>query len=77
MLLSSGQVIKAVEQATGRKIYPATLKYWSDTGRVTRTAIHARCGMYDPEEVIAVAKVASANKPHSSMSKVVGMEVVK
>ena len=56
-LVSSSQAVAILRKETGRpRASRQSLKYLVDAGRITPVVIHARCSLYDPSEVAAVAR---------------------
>ena len=55
--VSSAQAVAILRQETGRpRASRTSLKYLVDAGRITPVVIHARCSLYDPDQVAAVAR---------------------
>ena len=71
MMEGASEVRRMVEEKTGRKLNNTTLKYWSDTGRISRTAIHAKFCLYDSDEVIAAALTKTRQNQRSTLGKLV------
>lgn len=72
-LISSKQAVAIINEVTGRSGCRTTLKYWADHGRIQRFPIHAKCALYDADEIRQVAMNAGGQK--STLGKFVGLEV--
>lgn len=75
MLINSKDAIAIIAEVTGNKGSRTTLKAWADQGRIRRVPIHAKCAMYDPDEIRQAAMNASKHK--STLGDFVGLEVAQ
>lgn len=75
MLIGSKQAVEIVKEVAGGKPDRTVLKRWSDTGRIKRVAVHAKCALYDADEVRQAAKTARI--PKSTLGEYQGLEVAR
>jgi len=72
-LITSKQAVEIIREIAGGKPDRNMLKHWADLGRIDRVAIHARCALYDEEQIREVAKTARVHKP--TLGNFAGLEV--
>ena len=76
MLIPCHKALEIVRETCGGNPDRTLLKRWVDQKRIDRVAIHAKCGLYHDEQILAVAyEVKAGKKQHSTMGAFSGVEI--